>query len=184
MGRLPVIFACGIFPLLLAADPTTQCTTQAIRLEHFTSNASNFSLDYPASWTVLDKPANNQVFSMQTEPVNAADQKLGVMGLRIDTQPQPGTDAQILKSTTGQMVDYLFNHGAKHTMIKSDQVGDIPARRIRFESGESPGGTTAVYIVAVHRQITYVFTIAAPDDQIEDMLTRAQIVLKSFKVDD
>ena len=166
--------------MLIAAGPATQPATQPIKLKTFTGN--QFTLDYPEEWTVLDHPVNYQVFSMQTEPVNKADRNLGVMGLRIDTGPATGSDAEILKDVSGGMVELLFNHGAKNTTVKPDKLGDIPARRIRVDTDQPTGSTTAIYIVAVHHRTEYVFTIAAPSDQIEKMLPKVEAVLKSFKV--
>jgi hypothetical protein len=184
MVRAIMIFAVifGASSLLLAADPATKPTTQPIKLHSFDSNEFNFHLDYPDDWTVLEHPVNHQVFSMQTEPANAADKNLGVMGLRIDTGPASGNDSEILKQISGQMVDYLFNHGGKSIVIKPDQLGEIPARRIRFNTESTAGTTTAIYIVAVHNRTEYAFQIAAPAEQIEKMLRGAEAVLKSFKV--
>jgi hypothetical protein len=150
--------------------------------------SDRFRLDYPADWTLLEKPVNHQVLSMQTQPVNRADQNLGVMGLRIDSGPDGATDEQILKVLSGGMVDYVFNHGAKNVTVKSDTLGDIPARRIRFDTdkttdaGKRPATTTVIYIVAVHNRTEYVFTAAAPADQIAKMFPGVDAVVKSFRV--
>jgi hypothetical protein len=168
---------------IIAADPATQPTTQPIKLKHFDNNTFNFHLDYPDDWTVLEHPVNNQVFSMQTQAPDKADQNLGVMGLRIDTGPANANDDQLLKQISGQMVDYLFNHGGKNIAIKPDKLGDIPARRISVDTTTSTGTTKAIYIIAVQHHTEYVFNIAAPADQMEKMLPKAEEVVRSFKAE-
>jgi hypothetical protein len=164
---------------LIAADPATQPTTRPIKLRAYDNTQFNFHLDYPEDWTVLDHPVNNQVLSMQTEPPGKADQNLGVMGLRIDTGPADANDSELLKQISGQMVDYLFNHGGKNIAIKPDKLGDIPARRITVDTNASK----AVYMVAVFHHTEYVFNIAAPAEQMEKMMSAASEVIRSFKVE-
>jgi hypothetical protein len=120
---------------------------------------------------------------MQTQTPNATDKNLGVMGLRIAEGPAAGSDEQILQTVSGEMVDYLFNHGGKKITIQPDKLGDIPGRRIRCSTDQSAAATTAaIYIFAVHNRTEYVFTVAAPADQIDKMLPAVDAVLKSFKV--
>jgi len=183
MQRFIVIFAAAMIAgsgALIAADPATKPATKPIKLRHFDSSAFNFHLDYPDDWTVLEHPVNNQVFSMQTQAPGKADQNLGVMGLRIDTGPATANDDQLLKQISGQMVDYLFNHGGKNIAIKPDKLGDIPARRITLDTAASK----AVYIVAVLHHTEYVFNIAAPADQMEKMMSAASEVIRSFRVNE
>jgi hypothetical protein len=165
-----------------AAQPASQPASQPIQLETFSSDQYRFTMDYPASWTVLEHPVNHQVLSMQTQPANATDKNLGVMGLRIADGPAAGSDEEILQTVSGEMVDYLFNHGGKKITIHPEKLGDIPARRIRCSTDQPAGATTAIYIIAVHNRTEYVFTIAAPADQIDKMLPGVDAVLKSFKL--
>jgi hypothetical protein len=176
--KISAVVLIAFASLLMAAGPATQPASHPVRLKHLDINAYNLHLDYPADWTVLDPPVNNQVLSMQTQAPGKADRNLGVMGLRINTGPETADDAQLLKEISGGMVDYLFNHGGKNIAIKPDKLGDIPARRISVDTDSAK----AVYMVAVLHHTEYVFNIAAPADQMEKMMSAALEVIRSFKI--
>ena len=179
--------------LPIAAGPATRPSTEPdhpaavsvvpiIKLADFTSNEFRFRLRYPADWIVLEHPVNNQVFSLQTEPVNAADANLGVAGLRIDTGPEGTSDVQSLKNVSDAIVDYLFNHGGKKISIKTSALGTLDARQVTVTNEHSTGDTQAMYVIAVHQRIEYVFTIAGPADEFVKMQPKVDLLLKSFEL--
>jgi hypothetical protein len=151
-------------------------------MREFASDEFHFRLKYPADWLVPQKPIGGAVFSARTPALGPKDARFGVVGLRIDQGPQNRSDHDTLMELSAAMAGYVFNHGGKKVTIRPDQLGGLPARRVRFISDEPSGPIATMYVVAVKHRIEYVFSIAAPAEKFDELLPEVEAMLKSFEV--
>jgi hypothetical protein len=163
--------------------PSTE-PTSAPATKEFNSGEFRFRLKYPADWVLPEHPVNGEVFSLRTPVISASDKRFGVVGLRIDNGPEGATDVATMMELSSSIAGYVFKNGAQHVIIKPDALsgGSLPARRIRFVTDQPTGKVATMYVVAVHKRVEYVFNIAAPAEQFEQMLPQVEALLKSFEV--
>lgn len=164
-----------------ATAPATQPATAPMARE-FTSDKFHFRVKYPAGWLVPPQPIGTEVFSARTPAFGPKDARFGAVGLRIDQGPQGRSDRSILMELSAAMAGYIFNHGGKKVTIRPDQLGNLPARRVRFISDQPSGPVATMYVVAVKHRIEYVFSIAAPAEKFDELLPAVETMLKSFEV--
>src|SRR5439155_14474847 len=138
----------------------------------------------PAGWVLPEHPVKGEVFSVRTPVISASDQRIGVVGLRIDNGPEGRSDAATMMELSSSIAGYVFKNGAQHVVVKPDALsnGTLPARRIRFLTDQPSGKVATMYVVAVHKRVEYVFNIAAPAEQFDAMLPQVEALLKSFEV--
>ncbi len=165
-----------------ATLPAHTPASQSVAMREIVNREQRFRLKCPADWIEPEHPANGQVFSVQKPGGSPQDTQFGVVGLRIDNGPEGMSDKAILMDLSGSIAGAVFKSGGKKITVKPDTLGVIAARRIRFLN-EQPAATTEVmYVIAVKKRIEYVFNVAAPQQQFEEMLPAVEELLKSFEV--
>ncbi len=185
-GLLAVLLTCTFAagpasrPVLRPVPPTTD--PSAVPTSDYRNDEHHFQFQYPTQWKLLDRPVNNQVVSMQVALGDANAPAEGVAGMRIVVDVEAGSDPEILKEISGEMVNYVFNNGGKKVVVKDDRLGDLRARRIRFEIDKAGAKSHVLYVVAVRHRKEYVFTAAAPGDGLDRMLPGIEALLKSFEL--
>ncbi len=149
-----------------------------------TNDEFHFHLKYPADWKRLDPPVNNQVISLRTPQATGGDANFAAIGLRIRPGPATGSDDQILKDISGEMVSYTINHGGKKVTVNPTKLGDLAARRLTFDI-ETPNAVSRVMcILAVHERVEFVFTIAGPPEVQTRVAPGVDQMLSTFSLTD